>query len=204
MDLICFIFACFGIFAKTNYSHHSLHTRFKIFAQIRIQIYDLMQKNTCCNEYLLQSEYSLKIFSYWRIFPARYSFRNKYSQNFKQISNSSEYSLANTYCFKFSRPNWVSPSPHPLGGGVGDPVPMKGQTLWYSMYTIDPLRWRPTQGGRPSTNLAWPGWKQPDIPVEVDTARLETCRFKNGFAKCEFYTTLVVNSRVFLMLTETV
>jgi hypothetical protein len=22
--------------------------------------------------------------------------------------------------------------------------------------------------------LAWPGWKQPDIPVEVDTARLET------------------------------
>jgi hypothetical protein len=22
--------------------------------------------------------------------------------------------------------------------------------------------------------LAWPGWKQPDIPVEVDTDRLET------------------------------
>ncbi len=22
--------------------------------------------------------------------------------------------------------------------------------------------------------LAWPGWKQPDIPVEVDTGRLET------------------------------
>ncbi len=27
-----------------------------------------------------------------------------------------------------------------------------------------------------STTLAWPGWKQPDIPVEVDTARLETSR----------------------------
>ncbi len=24
--------------------------------------------------------------------------------------------------------------------------------------------------------LAWPGWKQPDIPVEVDTDRLETSR----------------------------
>ncbi len=36
----------------------------------------------------------------------------------------------------------------------------------------------------PSTTLAWPGWKQPDIPVEVDTARLETYWFKNGFAKC--------------------
>jgi hypothetical protein len=36
----------------------------------------------------------------------------------------------------------------------------------------------------PSTTLDWPGWKQPDIPVEVDTARLETSRFKNGFAKC--------------------
>ncbi len=28
----------------------------------------------------------------------------------------------------------------------------------------------------PSTTLAWPVWKQPDIPVEVDTARLETSR----------------------------
>ncbi len=27
-----------------------------------------------------------------------------------------------------------------------------------------------------STTLAWPDWKQPDIPVEVDTARLETSR----------------------------
>ncbi len=33
-----------------------------------------------------------------------------------------------------------------------------------------------TKGVGPSTTLAWPGWKQPDIPVEVDTARLETSR----------------------------
>jgi hypothetical protein len=39
------------------------------------------------------------------------------------------------------------------------------------------------RGVGPSMTLAWPGWKQPDIPVEVDTARLETSRFKNGFAK---------------------
>ncbi len=30
------------------------------------------------------------------------------------------------------------------------------------------------KGVGPSTTLAWPGWKQSDIPVEMDTARLET------------------------------
>jgi hypothetical protein len=40
------------------------------------------------------------------------------------------------------------------------------------------------KGVGPSTTLAWRGWKQLDVPVEVDTARLETCQFKNGFAKC--------------------
>ncbi len=38
------LFACLGIFEKTVYSHHSLHILFKIFAQIHIQIFDLMQK----------------------------------------------------------------------------------------------------------------------------------------------------------------
>ncbi len=49
-----------------------------------------------------------------------------------------------------------------------------------------------------STTLAWPGWKQPVIPVEVDTARLATCRCKNGFAKCVllYFRSLGVNSRV--------
>jgi hypothetical protein len=63
-----------------------------------------------------------------------------------------------------------------------------------------------TEGVGPSATLAWPGWKQPDIPVEVDTARTATCRFKNGFAKCvlQYYTALVVNSRVLLRYTDTV
>ncbi len=45
------------------------------------------------------------------------------------------------------------------------------------------LSFRP-KGVGPSTTLAWSGWKQTDIPVEVDTARLETRWFKNGFSKC--------------------
>ncbi len=30
------------------------------------------------------------------------------------------------------------------------------------------------KGVGPGPTLAWPGWKQTDIPVEVDTGRLET------------------------------
>ncbi len=58
--------------------------------------------------------------------------------------------------FLSNRPNWVPPFPHlqgsvalpPFGsrgdtlagwGGGGDPIPMKGQRLWYSMVTIIPL-----------------------------------------------------------------
>jgi hypothetical protein len=66
MDLICFIFACFCVFANTIYSHHSLHVRFKIFAKVRMQI-----------------------------FASKYSFWSNYSQNSKRISHSSEHSLAN-------------------------------------------------------------------------------------------------------------
>jgi hypothetical protein len=32
--------------------------------------------------------------------------------------------------------------------------------------------------------LAWPGWRQPDIPVEVDTDQLQTSRFKKCYANC--------------------
>ncbi len=35
----------------------------------------------------------------------------------------------------------------------------------------------------PGPTLAWPGWKQPDIPVEVDTDRLETSRSEAGVLK---------------------
>jgi hypothetical protein len=32
--------------------------------------------------------------------------------------------------------------------------------------------------------LAWPGWKQSVIAVEVDTGQLETSRFKKCYANC--------------------
>jgi hypothetical protein len=37
------------------------------------------------------------------------------------------------------------------------------------------------KGVGPGPTLAWPGWKQPDIPVEVDTGRLETSRSEREF-----------------------
>jgi hypothetical protein len=40
-----------------------------------------------------------------------------------------------------------------------------------------------TKGVGPDPTLAWPGWKQPDIPVEVDTGRFETSRTEAGVFK---------------------
>ncbi len=40
-----------------------------------------------------------------------------------------------------------------------------------------------SKGVGPGPTLAWPGWKQPDIPVEVDTGRLETSRSEAGVLK---------------------
>ena len=40
------------------------------------------------------------------------------------------------------------------------------------------------KGVGPSATLAWPGWKQSDIAVEVDTEQLETSRFKKCCANC--------------------
>jgi hypothetical protein len=40
-----------------------------------------------------------------------------------------------------------------------------------------------SKGVGPGPTLAWPGWKQPDIPVEVDTDRLETSCSKAGVLK---------------------
>jgi hypothetical protein len=40
-----------------------------------------------------------------------------------------------------------------------------------------------TKGVGPGPTLAWPGWKQPDIPVEVDTGRFETNRSEAGVLK---------------------
>ncbi len=39
------------------------------------------------------------------------------------------------------------------------------------------------KGVGPGPTLAWPGWKQPDIPVEVETDRLETSRREAGVLK---------------------
>ena len=41
-----------------------------------------------------------------------------------------------------------------------------------------------TKGVGPGMTLAWPGWKQSVIAVEVDTGRLETSRFKKCYANC--------------------
>jgi hypothetical protein len=41
-----------------------------------------------------------------------------------------------------------------------------------------------TKGLGPGTILAWPGWKQPDISVKVDTARLEAGQFKKCCMEC--------------------
>ncbi len=43
--------------------------------------------------------------------------------------------------------------------------------------------WILPKGVGPGPTLAWPGWKQPDIPVEVDTDRLETSRSEAGVLK---------------------
>ncbi len=37
------------------------------------------------------------------------------------------------------------------------------------------------KGVGPGPTLAWPSWEQPDIPVEVDTDRLETSRSEAEF-----------------------
>ena len=41
-----------------------------------------------------------------------------------------------------------------------------------------------TKGVGPGMTLAWPGWKQSDIAVEVDTGQLETSRFKKCCTNC--------------------
>jgi hypothetical protein len=40
------------------------------------------------------------------------------------------------------------------------------------------------KGVGPGPTLAWPGWKQPDISVKVDTARLEAGQFKKCWMEC--------------------
>ncbi len=53
---------------------------------------------------------------------------------------------------------------------------------WKQLFPAHSLLIR-TKGVGPDTTLAWPGWKQPDIPVEVDTDRLESSREARVFKK---------------------
>ncbi len=57
------------------------------------------------------------------------------------------------------RRNWDSPNPSPASECALPPRQNGGGH---------------TKGVGPGPTLAWPGWKQPEIPVEVDTGRLET------------------------------
>ncbi len=52
--------------------------------------------------------------------------------------------------------------------------------------TVEYTRWQwgLAKGVGPGMILAWPGWKQSVIAVEVDTGRLETSRFKKCYANC--------------------
>ncbi len=59
-----------------------------------------------------------------------------------------------------------------------------------------------TKGVGPGATLAWPGWKQPDISVKMDTARLETGQSKKCCIECVYCTPLELNSRVLLLYTD--
>ncbi len=54
------------------------------------------------------------------------------------------------------------------------------QTAWRGVAPAETAANVQIKGVGPGPTLAWPGWKQPDIPVEVDTDRLETSRSDPG------------------------
>ncbi len=70
------LFASVASYSLQN-SRTDLHTEF-----------NMMQKNTCCKKYLLQSEYLLKISHSDEYLHQNICFRREYSQNFKRISHS--------------------------------------------------------------------------------------------------------------------
>jgi hypothetical protein len=93
----------FRCIATTIYSHHSLYIRFKIFAQIRIQIFDLMQKymlqrifaseQIFASDVLILANICFKICVKKRIFEklcANFTFKRIFAYKY---SHTSEYSL---------------------------------------------------------------------------------------------------------------
>jgi hypothetical protein len=59
-----------------------------------------------------------------------------------------------------------------------------------------------SKGVGPGPTSAWPGWKQPDISVKVDTSKQVSS--KNVAWNVYYCTTPVLNSRVLLMYADTV
>ncbi len=78
---IWILFTCFGIFANTIYSHHSL----KKFTKIHIQILDLMQNKYMLKRIFASEQILASIFSYLRIFTSKYLFWSEYSQNLEKF-----------------------------------------------------------------------------------------------------------------------
>ncbi len=72
-------------------------------------------------------------------------------------------------------PLWVQEGRHTglRGRGWGDPIPTKGQTLWYYMYTIIPLR---------LANIAWRGGGKETIPgiAQCSTKKI-TKKYSNNY-----------------------
>ncbi len=64
-------------------------------------------------------------------------------------------------------------------------MPSTLSTLWGRVKEMRMLEFTPKGVGRGPT-LAWPGRKQPDISVKVDTARLEAGQFKKCCMECVF------------------
>jgi hypothetical protein len=72
----------YTVFSNSIYSHHSLQIHVKIFAQIRIQIFDLMLRIACCSK---ESQRILRFSYTGKYFASKYSFRSEYSQKFKRF-----------------------------------------------------------------------------------------------------------------------
>jgi hypothetical protein len=60
------------------------------------------------------------------------------------------------------------------------PPPLKPTDLYFLTGRCEAVL---NKGVGPDPTLAWPGWKQPDISVEVDTDRLETSHTEVGVLK---------------------
>ncbi len=68
--------------------------------------------------------------------------------------------------------------------GIGSHTPCLSSNTVSDFIGGGGLAYDVCKGVGPGMTLAWPGWKQSVIAVEVDTGRLETGRFKKCYANC--------------------